>query len=145
MANKEPKNESEVEQLIKIDGVQFGCFLMRNNSGALKDLTGRPVRYGLGNDSKARNEKIKSSDEIGFTRVLITPEMVGKTIAVVTAIEIKAPGWKPKIKIDGESFEVSYKDPRERAQYAFIKWIKANGGFAGFASSIEEFRKIIGR
>lgn len=130
----EAKNESEVEQLIKIDAVQFGCFLMRNNSGSLNDKTGRAVRYGLGNDSPIRSAKIKSSDEIGFTKIVITPEMVGHTVAVFTAIEVKKPGWI-----------FNAKDKREAAQLVFINWIRAAGGIAGFASSIAEFRKILGR
>ncbi len=36
-----------------------------------------------------------SSDLIGWTRVLITPDMVGKHIAVFTGIECKTPGYKP--------------------------------------------------
>lgn len=126
------ESESDVEQFIKMDAVQFGCQLMRNNSGALKDLTGRLVRYGLGNDSKARNDKIKSSDEIGFTRIVITPEMVGRTIAVFTAIEVKAPGWV-----------FNARDKREAAQLAFIEWIRAAGGIAGFAESVDTFRNIL--
>ncbi len=133
MTEEECKSESDIEQLIKIHAVQFGCILMRNNSGCLNDSTGRPVRYGLGNESAKRNAKIKSSDEIGFTKVLITPQMVGHTIAVITAVEVKKPGWT----FTG--------DERETAQLVFIEWIRANGGFAGFAWSLESFRKILGR
>lgn len=133
---KEPNNEAELEQLIAMDAVQFGCFLMRNNAGAFKDETGRLVRYGLDNTSEKRNREIKSSDRIGFTRVTITPEMVGKTLAVFTAVEVKHPGW---MSVNGT---LNY---REKAQQAFIKWIVAAGGFAGFADSIDTFRRIIGR
>ncbi len=129
----EPRNEAELEQLIKIDAVNFGCILMRNNSGAFADSTGRFVRYGLGSVSKKHDDKIKSSDEIGFTRVQITQEMVGTTVAIFTAVEVKAPGWKPSA------------EKREMAQNTFITWIQKNGGFAGFAQSIADFRKIIGR
>lgn len=106
---------------------------MRNNSGALKDAQGRWVFYGLGNISKKHGDQIKSSDLIGFTKVKITAEMVGQTLAVLTAIEVKRPGWVRKVN-----------DKRENAQEAFVQWVRRNGGFAGFASSIEEFRKILG-
>lgn len=125
----EPKNEAELEQQIKIDGPNYGCFLMRNNSGAFADSTGRVVRYGLGAVSKKHDDRIKSSDEIGFTRVTITPDMVGKTIAVFTAVEVKHPTWK-----------FSPKDKREAAQLAFIDWVRANGGIAFFANSVDSFR-----
>lgn len=128
------KNEGEVEQLIALDAVQYGCVLMRNNSGAFEDKEGRLVRFGLDNTSAKRNEKIKSSDRIGFTRVTITEEMVGQTVAIFTAIEIKKPGWIRNLK-----------DARENAQEAFTNWVKACGGFAGFAQSIHDFRRIIGR
>lgn len=129
----EPKNEAEVEQQIKIEAVQYGCILMRNNNGALNDETGRPVRYGLGNDSKAKNDKIKSSDEIGFTRIKISQAMVGRTVAIFTAIEVKHPTkWEP-----------STTDPREKAQDAFLTWISKNGGIAGMVNSVEGFKAVL--
>lgn len=128
------QSESEIQQLIQIDAVQWGSQLMRNNSGALKDQTGRIVRFGLANTSQKQNDRIKSSDLIGFTVVTITPEMVGQTIAVFTAVEVKEPNWKP-----------SPTDKREKAQKTFIQWILANGGLAGFAWDLPSFRRILGR
>lgn len=127
------KPESTVQQEIQVQAKYFNCDLMRNNSGALKDDTGRTVRYGLGNISKSHNDKIKSSDLIGFTKVVITPDMVGKTIAIFTAIECKEENWKDDKKLDA----------RETAQQAFINWIKANGGFAGFAQNIDKLKTIL--
>lgn len=116
-------SESEIQQNVQIQAMNWGCHLMRNNSGALKDQSGRVVRFGLGNISKKHNDKIKSSDLIGLTVVTITPEMVGRKVAVFTAVECKEESWKP-----------SPTDKREAAQRAFIDWVKANGGIAGFAS-----------
>ncbi len=126
--------ESDLQQFIQMEGPKYGCQLLRNNSGAFKDATGRWLRFGLGNVSKKHSDKIKSSDLIGFTRVTITSADIGKTFAVVTAVEVKDPSWNPDKKFDAH----------ELAQWAFIAWIKAAGGFAGFANSIESFRKIIG-
>lgn len=126
-------DEATVQQFIQADGPRFKCQLMRNNCGALPDVNGRWIYYGLGNISKRHSEKIKSSDLVGFTQITITPEMVGKTIAVITAVEVKEPGW-----------EFNPRDKREQAQLAFISWVRAAGGLAGFASSIESFRKILG-
>lgn len=126
-------SESEIQQLIQIEGPHHKCILMRNNSGALKDATGRVVRYGLGNISTQQNMRIKSSDLIGFTEVKITPDMVGKTIAVFTAVEVKDPKWK-----------LSPNDKRAQSQLAFIDWIKSHGGIAGFCNSVESFKELLG-
>jgi len=53
--------------------------LWRNNVGAAK-LGRRWIRFGLCKGS---------SDLIGFTELRITPGMVGKTVAVFTACEVK--------------------------------------------------------
>lgn len=126
--------ESDIEQIINMFAPTQNCILMRNNSGALPDENGRPVRYGLGNISKQMNEVLKSSDEIGMTSVIITPEMVGQKIAVFTAVECKKPGWK-----------FNPKDKRESAQKNFIDMVLNAGGYAGFASCVDEFVKIIRR
>ena len=128
------KPEDIIQQEIQIASFPQGCSLMRNNSGALKDKDGRFIRFGLGNTSKQRNEIIKSSDLIGFTRIVITQEMVGSIVAIFTAVEVKKEEWKP-----------SKSDKREKGQRAFIDWIIANGGFAGFANCVDTFLKIIKR
>lgn len=135
------QNEAELEQQMKAFAIYDGCWLLRNNSGALprpldkngKKVDGRPIRFGLGNDSSDWNKKFKSSDEIGITVVTITPEMVGKKLGVFTAIEVKEPGWK-----------YTGKD-REPAQLNFIEWVKARGGFAGFVSTPTGYKEIIGK
>ena len=127
------KDESTVQQEIQIKAMHYSCHLMRNNSGALEDKDGRPVRYGLGNVSKAHNDKIKSSDLIGFTKVVITPEMVGQTVAIFTAIEVKKEDWDMQKNFDA----------REIAQEAFIKWVNNNGGIAFFANHIDDLNNLI--
>jgi hypothetical protein len=126
------KDESFVQQEIQIHAKNFDCNLMRNNSGALKDDTGRLIRFGLGNVSKSHSDKVKSSDLIGFTKVVITPEMVGKTVAIFTAIEVKKESWKSDPN-----------DKRETAQNNFIKWIVNNGGYAGFCNCIDNLKTIL--
>lgn len=123
------KSEAEIQQLIQIEGPHHGCILMRNNSGAMKDETGRLVRYGLGNVSPKQN--IKSSDLIGITTVVVTQDMVGKRIGIFTAIEVKSEEWKP-----------SGKDKREQAQRNFIDWVIKCGGIAGFANSLDSFKGL---
>lgn len=121
--------ESESQQEIQKEAAKFGLVLMRNNSGSLKDETGRPVRYGLGNVSKEQNDRIKSSDLIGCLPVTITQDMVGHTIGVFVAVECKREGWKFK------------GDKRETAQKNFIEFILNKGGIAFFAESVDTFKK----
>ncbi len=125
-------SEQEVEELIVLEAAQtFDSHLWRNNSGAFEDSTGRFVRYGLANESKKINEYLKSSDEIGGTPIVITPEMVGKTVFVFTSIEVKKEGWN----YAGTD--------REEAQKNWIDLIKKRGGIAGFAASVDQYKKIV--
>lgn len=124
--------ESAVTSHIRLVAAQMGIDLWRNNNGAFQDETGRVVRYGLCNDSAALSKKIKSSDYIGITPMVVTPDMVGKTIGVFTAIETKPSGWK-----------LLPSDERGLAQKNFHDIVKKSGGIAGFASSVEEFIRII--
>ena len=126
------QSESDIQQFIQIEGPKHKCVLMRNNSGCLRNLDGTPIRYGLGHISKKQNEKIKSSDLIGISEILVTQDMVGKTLGVFTAIEVKPPKWK-----------LLPKDQRGHAQLAFIEWVKKKGGIAGFATSVEDFRELM--
>ena len=66
-------SESEAQQRIQIELVKYDCQLLRNNSGAFKDETGRVVFFGLGNTSKQRNDLIKSSDLIGIMNGRFVP------------------------------------------------------------------------
>ena len=124
-------SESKIQQDIQIQARYYDTHLMRNNSGALNDEFGRPVRFGLGNVSKEHNKVTKSSDLIGVTSVIVTPDMVGKRVAIFTAIEVKKPNWKWS------------GDEREVAQKNFIDWIISLGGIAGFANSIDTLKMIL--
>lgn len=97
--------------------------LWRNNVGVLFDKNGRPVRYGLANESAAQNEVLKSSDFIGWRRVIITPDMVGKVIAQFVSPEAKREGW---------TFNPS--DPHEAAQAAWHDLVNRDGGLGFFTT-----------
>lgn len=101
--------------------------LWRNNSGAFKDGTGRVVRYGLGNESKAINEVIKSGDLIGWEEVTITPDMIGQKIARFVSIECKRQDWKP-----------NENDERERAQHRWADLVNEAGGDARFINDPDQ-------
>lgn len=124
--------ESATTSHVRLDAAQLGIDLWRNNSGAWKDDTGRVIWYGLGSFTK--RDKYKSSDYIGIVPTVITPDMVGKTLGVFVAVEMKAEDWKFY-----QSDEIALK------QKNFHDIVKKAGGYAGFARNILDFRRIIGR
>lgn len=128
--------EGRASQVVALRASAWGSRLFRNNSGVLPDPnTGRPVRFGLGNESPKVNQVIKSSDYIGWTPVLVTPEMVGSTVAVITALEAKAVGFVPKVQ---------YRDgSREKAQDKFMQLIIKAGGIAGFCWDEQSVDEVI--
>lgn len=119
--------ESAVTSHIRLAAAQLNCLLWRNNCGGFYDETGRFVRYGLGSEAK-----LASSDFIGIRPVLITPDMVGQVLGVFTAVEMKK-----------EGFKFNKNDKHLLNQKKFIDIVKQYGGFAGFASSVEDFYRII--
>ena len=79
----------------------------------------RQVRAGL--------EAEGASDLIGITPITITPEMVGMTVGVFTAAEVKKDGWtKPT-------------DEREKQQLAFINNVNRLGGIGFFIAGHEKY------
>lgn len=116
------KSEASAQQLVRLEAPKHGVTLWRNNNGACYDQDGRLVRYGLANESKSMSDKIKSSDLIGATPVIIQPSDVGKRLAIFTSFEMKKPGW------------VFKGTKRELAQKKWIDLILSLGGIAQFAT-----------
>lgn len=117
-------NENNIQKLIQLAASKAGAKMFRNNTGVgwvgqvrrLSDgsihiLNPRPLEAGL---------CVGSSDLIGWQSVTITPEHLGKKLAVFTAIEVKA-GTKPTPD-----------------QLTFIENVRKGGGIAGIARSPEE-------
>jgi hypothetical protein len=116
------KSEAQVQADVRLRAPYLRMHLFRNNNGVLKDASGRPVRYGLANDSKALNKKVKSADLIGGTEVTITPDMVGKTLLVFTSVETKPEDFNgPSGDAERERYE---------AQVAWANFINSIGGRA---------------
>lgn len=118
--------ESDIYGPMMIAASRVGSRLFRNQVGLAvhreADGRERKVRTGLATGS---------ADLIGWTPLLILPEHVGRTLAVFTSVEAKPPGWKP---------------PRAWADDDQAKWmaaVRAGGGFAGVARSIEEELEIL--
>lgn len=73
---------------------------------------------------------VSSSDAIGVARVVVTEAMVGQVHGLFSAVEVKRPvppyDWK-----------------RMTEQAKYIRSIRAMGGLAGFARSVEEAGEIL--
>jgi hypothetical protein len=124
------KSEALVQSLVRIRAPSLAMHLWRNNCGQLKDANGRPVRYGLANDSKLLNREVKSGDLVGWTRHTITAADVGRTVAIFTSIECKPEDWTPPCS--GAEFE------RYMAQLAWAKLVTDCGGIAKIVSSDDQ-------
>ena len=114
--NKFLSNEAYVQNKIRLAVGSGEVRLFRNNTGALLDMQGRLVKFGLCKGS---------SDLIGFKSVTITPDMVGQKIAIFSAIEVKDKG---KATVD---------------QKNFINIVQKAGGFAGVAKNVNDAKKIL--
>lgn len=116
-------SEAAVQSVVRLEAGRKGVRLWRNNVGVLRnELTGQPVRYGLGNDSQQLNKVIKSGDLIGWRAVLITPAHVGSVIAQFVSRECKKVGW-------------SYRgDEHEEAQLKWATVLAQDGGDASFCT-----------
>lgn len=116
-------NEASVQSQVRLEAARQGWKLWRNNVGVLLDAKGRPVRYGLANDSKIVNQAVKSADLIGIKPVLITQEMVGSIIGQFVSLECKHSDWKP-----------SNNDDHEMAQARWAEIVMLAGGYAAFTT-----------
>ena len=119
-------SEARVASQVLLEAARRGTFLTRNNVGALRDVTGRVVRYGLANETKQRNAVLKSGDLIGIKPILITQEHVGQTIGQFVSMETKGQGWN----YTGTA--------HERAQLAWVQLVRRLGGNARFISDVDQ-------
>lgn len=85
--------ESSIEREIALDASKQGARLFRNNVG--KAWIGKSKKLSNG-DILIKNARYfhaglctGSSDQIGWAPVKITEDMLGKTLAVFTAVEVK--------------------------------------------------------
>ncbi len=123
---------------IMIEASKVGSRLFRNNVGTGYQLVSRPptgwrppeflkpFTYGL---------PAGSADLVGWTRVVVTEDMVGKTLAVFSSVEVKAPEWRST-----PSFERS---ERGLQQAAWARTVAEGGGYAGRVQSVSQALAIL--
>lgn len=125
--------ESPIFKLIMLGVSAVGTILFRNNvalaaAGKIEWIK-RPMRVVVGpGDAVVRNARPLhaglcegSSDGIGWTPMVITQEMVGRTVAVFTAIEAKTATGRATPE-----------------QLNFCDQVRQAGGIAGIARSADE-------
>lgn len=93
--------------------------LYRNNRGSIRLDGGGVLSYGVGPNGAA--------DWIGYKTVTVTPAMVGKKVAIFTAIEAKRPDAKARVE-----------------QVEFLLGVTRAGGVSGVASSKDDLEQILG-
>jgi VRR-NUC domain len=124
--------EADIQAAIMLDLGRGATRVFRNH--VAKGFTGEFIRTEAGFTvlKNARRASfglcVGSSDVIGFRQVVITPDMVGKTVAAFIAIEVKAAGGRSSSE-----------------QRAFIQVVRQAGGLAGIARSVDEARAIVDR
>lgn len=131
--------EQLASQRVRLRASERGLTLLRNNSGAFQDETGRLVRFGLGNESKRLQESFRFGDYIGFLELVITPEMVGQKVAVFANIEVKPEGKITSVLKKADKHDSS----REAGQLRAINLVRNKGGIAWFASNEFDVDAII--
>ena len=95
-----------------------GSDVGRFDNGAIVIHDARPLRCGLCKGS---------SDLIGLQSVTVTPEMVGRTLAVFVAVEVKAARGRAT-----------------QQQRRFLDMVERMGGLSGVARSVDEAEAILG-
>lgn len=120
VSTQEDYTEKDVSKRLLLTSSVDGVLLLRNNCGAFTNEAGALVRFGLG--SFTSKSDFKSSDFIGITPVKITHGMVGETLGVFTAYEVKAPGFSCVLS------------PREKKQDNFLKLVRSLGGIGKFVT-----------
>lgn len=123
--------ENNVFNQIRLEVSKWGTRLFRVNSG--RAWTGNNVQRLNDGSVLIRDPRPFTtgvpkgfSDGAGWTQVEITPEMVGSTVAVFTAIEAKTKTGRAS-----------------KEQLNFIDQVQAAGGLAGIARSAEDAVEII--
>lgn len=134
-------SEAVVQRQVWAALATVACIVFRTNSGKAWLSGAGPVArlpngsvivpharpVGLGLAMVDGNTVPGLSDLTGYTKVKITPEMVGRTVPIFTVIETKESGG----------------GRRTATQKSFIEQVRLAGGIGGFAASAQQAIEII--
>lgn len=112
--------EKEIQNKIQENFHLYGRLFKNDNGCAYHKIYNNkyiPFTYGMG---------IGVSDLIGFTDIVVTQDMVGKSLPVFTALEVKTQTGRPS-----------------QEQLNFINLVNTHNGVAGIVRSQEEVEEII--
>ena len=121
--------EQSLRKQVQLACSRLGARLFRVNTG--QAWAGKPVQRGnvvvLSDAYPIRMGLCTGgSDLIGWTEMTITPEMVGSTLAVFTAVELKTGRLAPT-----------------REQTAFLGAVERAGGLSGVARTVDEAERLV--
>lgn len=119
------RSESAVASACRLELAKRGVITMRNNVGVLDDRNGRPVRYGLCNETPAMNRALKSADDICIVPYTVTPSDIGRKLGVFLGVEHKKADW------------IFTGAGRETPQANFHRMVASAGGVSLFANSAQ--------
>lgn len=114
---------SKIVPAIRLAGSKLGMRLFRNVRGMFYTKDGREIKAGLMADH--------SGDLVGWTCIEITPDMVGRTVAVYTEIEAKKSSWKKPT------------NQHERDQENRLQKIRKAGGIGAMLNDEKKLKKTI--
>ena len=120
--------ESSIQNEVQIALSQAGHYNLRINSGQFwggSILAHDGARLVLEHPTKIMGAPAGTSDIIGCVTRTITPEMVGQTVAIFAALEVKRPGERP-----------------EKHQERYLALMRSRGAITGWATSPEEAVKL---
>jgi len=113
------KAETDIVHAIMLEASSRGVVLWKNVRGKFRAMySDTVISAGLSAQG--------SSDLIGYKRVTVTPDMVGQTLAVFCAVEVKTSTGAVRPE-----------------QAAFCERVSARGGISGIARSVADFIQII--
>lgn len=121
--------ESTVQSAAMVALSEAGHYCLRVNSGEFwggKVVAHDGARVMLEHPTRIHGAPPGTSDLIGCTTRVITPDMVGQSIAQMFCIEMKRPGEKP-----------------EKHQERYLAMMRSRGALAGVATSKEEALELL--
>lgn len=121
--------EQSIQNSILIAMGQAGAYGLRVNSGSFwggEILSYKDNMLLLKNPTKVQGAPAGTSDIVGCKPTLITPQMVGKTIGVFVAIEVKKPTKNA-----------------EEHQENYLMMMRSRGAITGVAKSPEDVVRIL--